>query len=270
MHKNQASSPDNKQINAEQKNNTSLSLPLSLSLWLNFSPSSIFPLPDDAFLLTTTQSTDPTTASAPENPIPGPHQTSCITMQFPRLPSPLRSPSPLLLLLLLLLSLESFKLSFFLFWWPFFFLTLFPSQPADDLITAGTDTCCAAPAVHPRPLKVAPFFFVWSGGVAVKWEWKREEIIVLDLEVLEICGFGSVSVAMGCSSLCFLSLIWSAIVVLLLSAKTGISLCFVNERERMNVINGMFKSIKFGGEGMNVINGMFKAIGVLFEVDFMV
>jgi hypothetical protein len=38
----------------------------------------------------------------------------------------------------------------------------------------------------------------------------------------------------------------------------------------MNVINGMFKSIKFGGEGMNVINGMFKAIGVLFEVDFMV
>ena len=72
----------------------------------------------------------------------------------------------------------------------------------------------------------------------------------MDLEVLEICGFGSVSVEMGCSSLCFLSLIWSAIVaVLLLSAKTDISLCFVNEREGMNVINGMFKVIKFGGAG---------------------
>lgn len=85
---------------------------------------------------------------------------------------------------------------------------------------------------------MAPFFLDWSGGVVEKCEWKREEIIVLDLDDLEACGFGSVSVEMGCSScwlLGFLSLIWSAIaagVLLLLSAKTGMIFVFcLSERE---------------------------------------
>lgn len=86
---------------------------------------------------------------------------------------------------------------------------------------------------------MAPFFLDWSGGVVEKCEWKREEIIVLDLDDLEACGFGSVSVEMGCSScwlLGFLSLIWSAIaagVLLLLSAKSGMIFVFcLSERGR--------------------------------------
>lgn len=88
---------------------------------------------------------------------------------------------------------------------------------------------------------MAPFFLDWSGGVVEKCEWKREEIIVLDLDDLEACGFGSVSVEMGCSScwlLGFLSLIWSAIaagvlLLLLLSAKSGMIFVFcLSERGR--------------------------------------
>ena len=75
---------------------------------------------------------------------------------------------------------------------------------------------------------------------------------MLDLDDLEVCGFGSVSVEMGCNScwlLGFLTLIWSAIVagvllLLLLSAKTGmISVLRLLERRR-------------GGRQVNCGNGM--------------
>lgn len=184
------------------------------SLCVILSPSS-FLLADTLFFLATTQSTDDAAATSAENPIPGPHQTSWKSTQVPETSSTTPTPWHVLLLLLLLL----------LFLLCFFFLFLFLSQSAEDRITAGTDTCCDAPAVQPSPLNVVAeklllpllllllllfffFFFLilfWPLACVVSISLdvlllekveRREEMVVLqrvDWIVVEICGLGSVS-----------------------------------------------------------------------------
>lgn len=136
----------------------------------------------------TTQSTE--AAASAENPIPGPHQTSWKSTQVaePSTWQPLPPPPPLLLLC-------------------FFFLVFFRCQSAEARITAGTDTCCDAPAVHPNPLNVAAaekllFFLPLMVAVVVvsleKGERSREEMVVdlqhlVDWTMGRISGSGSVS-----------------------------------------------------------------------------
>jgi len=147
------------------------------SLWVILS-TSILGL-EDTFFLDTTQSTD--AAASAENPIPGPHQTSWKSTQVAEEEE------------------EEESLLFLCF----FFLVFFPwwGQSADARITAGTDTCWEAPAVHPKPLKVAAadekliFLLMGCCEDGVSLERSRDEIV--DLQRVDWICFvlGSVSVS---------------------------------------------------------------------------
>jgi len=97
-------------------------------------------------------------------------------------------------------------LKFLIFVFFFFFLLFLLSQSAEPLIIAGTDTCCDAEAVHPRPLNFAEaklFFFlllllvagVVSFVVVVEEKVDRRKEEMVDLQRVDwimegICGFG--------------------------------------------------------------------------------
>lgn len=100
-----------------------------------------------------------------------------------------------------------------------FFFFLFFCQSAEDRITAGTDTCCDAPAVHPSPLRVDAaenfvlvlltlllflfllvlfVLFLLLSCVVSLLEKVEKRVVIVDLQEMdwimgEICEVGSVS-----------------------------------------------------------------------------